>query len=278
MTSRLWALLRDARYALPRHAGKVLPGPGPADAARLCERLHRRGLAATVGYFQADAGTPEDIVAANRAVAAALARRSGDACLSVKAPPLAFDPARLDAIAQAAAAAGLALIFDAHAPKDADATLDALARLLPASPGAGCALPARWHRSREDAASLRGTAARIRLVKGEWADPEADPPDAAAAYLALVDALAGRAAPVAVATHDPALAEEALSRLLAAGTPCELEQLRGLPRRRTMAVARRLGVPVRIYVPFGPGWWPYALDKALARPYLFSWMLRDRLA
>ena len=44
-----------------------------------------------------------------------------------------------------------------------------------------------------------------------------------------------------------------------------------------MAVARRLGVPVRIYIPFGPGWWPYAVDKALARPYLLSWMVKDLL-
>jgi proline dehydrogenase len=36
-------------------------------------------------------------------------------------------------------------------------------------------------------------------------------------------------------------------------------------------------VPVRVYVPFGPGWWPYAIDKALARPYLLSWMIKDRL-
>jgi proline dehydrogenase len=43
-------------------------------------------------------------------------------------------------------------------------------------------------------------------------------------------------------------------------------------------VARRLGVPVRVYIPFGPGWWPYALDQALARPYLLKWMIRDRLA
>ena len=64
--------------------------------------------------------------------------------------------------------------------------------------------------------------------------------------------------------------------LLAAGTPCELEQLRGLPGRRTAAVAQRLGVPVRVYVPFGPGWWPYAVDKALARPHLLAWTLRDR--
>jgi proline dehydrogenase len=80
-----------------------------------------------------------------------------------------------------------------------------------------------------------------------------------------------------VATHDPALAEATLRLLIAAGTPCELEQLRGLPRRRTMAVARKLGVPVRLYSPFGPGWWPYAADKALARPYLPIWWLQDVL-
>jgi proline dehydrogenase len=40
-------------------------------------------------------------------------------------------------------------------------------------------------------------------------------------------------------------------------------------------VARGQGVPVRLYVPFGPGWIPYALDRALARPYLLAWMWRD---
>jgi proline dehydrogenase len=42
-----------------------------------------------------------------------------------------------------------------------------------------------------------------------------------------------------------------------------------------MAIARAQGVSVRVYIPFGEGWWPYALDKALARPYLPLWMLRD---
>ena len=82
---------------------------------------------------------------------------------------------------------------------------------------------------------------------------------------------------VGVATHDPDLAEAALNLLLEAGTPCELELLRGLPRRRTLEVARRMGVPVRFYYPFGPGWWPYAIDKALARPYLPVWAFRDML-
>lgn len=272
-----WAALRAARYAIPHLVERALPGPGPGAAARRCRRLNRAGLAATLGYFQSRDARPEDIVAANLAAAGLLADRAGDVYLSVKAPPLAFDPTSLRAIADSAATADMTLMFDAHAPKDATRTLKAVSDLLGEFPGTGFALPARWLRSRSDAAAFRDSSARIRLVKGEWADPDWRGQDVEASYLALAARLAGRAAPVAVATHDPGLAERALTLLLAAGTPCELEQLRGLPARRTTAIARRLGVPIRVYVPFGPGWWPYALDKALGRPYLLSWMIRDRL-
>jgi proline dehydrogenase len=166
-------------------------------------------------------------------------------------------------------------MFDSHAPKDADRTLAAVAGLLPEFPGTGVVLPSRWRRTLSDAAALRDSSARIRVVKGEWPDEAQDEGDASAGYLSVIDRLAGRRAPVAVATHDPDLAERALRLLLAAGTPCELEQLRGLPRGRTVAVAAQLGVPVRLYLPFGRGWWPYAIDKALARPYLLSWMIAD---
>ena len=272
-----WGALRNARYALPRYVEHVVSGPGPAGAARECDRLARDGLAATVGYFQSSDARPEEIVAATTAVAGLLADRSGDVYLSVKAPPLAFDAAHLRRIADAASAAGLALMFDAHAPRDADRTLEAVSTFLGEFPRTGLALPARWRRSMADAADFRDSSARIRVVKGEWADPEWADRDVDADYVGLVALLAGRAAPVAVATHDPNLAERALTLLLDSGTPCELEQLRGLPARRTVAIARRLGVPVRVYVPFGPGWWSYAVDKALGRPYLLSWMISDRL-
>lgn len=267
--------LRRLRYALPGVIERRVSGPGPADVVERCQRLHRRGHAAAIGYFQAGDADPATIVAAYTAVARLLAARTGPTYLSVKAPPLSFDPASLRVLAEAGAASGAALLFDAHAPAQADCTLAAAVELLRDFPGTGVAIPARWRRSRADAAEFRETSARIRLVKGEWADGAGDEPDAAASYLELVALLAGRAAPVAVATHDPQLAERALERLLEAGTPCELEQLRGLPARRTLAVARRLGVPVRIYLPFGPGWWSYAFDKALARPYLPAWMLAD---
>jgi proline dehydrogenase len=272
-----WGRLRDARYALPRYVETRLSGPDGADAVRVVDALRHRGIAATVGYFHAAHGGPDDIVAANTVVAALLGGQSRDVYLSVKAPPLSFDGARLRTIADAARTAGLGVLFDAHSAGDADRTLDALSAFLPDFPGTGCALPARWRRSRTDAERFRDTTARIRVVKGEWADPERDQCSIEESYIALIAALAGRTATVAVATHDPEIAERALTVLLKAGTPCELEQLRGLPARRTLALAERLGVPVRTYVPFGPGWWPYALDKALARPYLASWIVRDAL-
>lgn len=270
MSEGLWGQLRRLRYALPARLGSILPAPGHEEALRLCAGLYRQGLKATLGYFQADDAPPETIVAAYRTVAA---RAASNATLSVKAPPLAFAMEPLEAIA----ATGLPLVFDAHRPAEAERTLAAMQRLLVDYPATGVVLPARWQRSANDVARLRDTTARIRLVKGEWADPDAPEVDIAANYLCLAEALAGRAAPVAVATHDPLLAERALRVLLDGGTPCELEQLRGLPRRRTLAVAREFGVPVRIYVPFGPGWWPYAIDKTLARPYLPLWWLRDAL-
>lgn len=253
----LRAQLRGARYALPGWLGPKLPAPDPMAIA---ERLRRQGFTATFGYFQADGEVPGRIVAAYAAL-------TGAECLSIKAPPLAFAPQHLRALADR----GPRLMFDAHAPKDADRTLDAAEAL-----SAGVVLPARWQRSAADAARFRESGARIRIVKGEWPDPDEDG-DGKAGYLDLVRRLAGRAAPVAIATHDPVLAQDALALLVAAGTPCELEQLRGLPRRRTVGVAWKLGVPVRVYVPFGPGWWPYAIDKALARPYLPLWAIRDRL-
>jgi proline dehydrogenase len=258
------ARLRAARYALPGWIERHIPGQDALAAARSLARLR---MPVSAGYFQAASATPAEVAQVYGRLAEALAGSGGDALLALKAPALGFDQELVRKIA----AAGVPLTFDSLTEPHAERTL-ALAETF----AAGLALPARWRRSGADAGRLRDGPCRIRLVKGEWAGPEGDVSDIAQAYLGLARLLAGRSAPVGVATHDPALAQAALRILGDAGTPCELEQLRGLPRRRTSAVARALGVPVRLYYPFGPGWWPYAVDKALMRPYLPLWVLKDR--
>ncbi len=82
-------------------------------------------------------------------------------------------------------------------------------------------------------------------------------------------------ATLAVASHDAPLAREAVRRLQHAGTPVELETLRGLPSRAALKIARELGVAVRVYVPFGVSWVPYALDHVQNHPYVALWAIRD---
>lgn len=261
VSPRAW--LRALRYRLPGLIERHVAGEDAAAAARSLRRL---GSPVTAGYFHRERATPEEIAATYRDLAG---RMTGcEALLALKAPALGFDERSIGHIA----ASGVPLVFDSLTEPHAERTL-ALAEKF----AAGIALPARWRRSAADAQRLRDGTGRIRLVKGEWPDPQGDVADVTESYIGLARLLAGRKAVVGIATHDPALAESALRILLEAGTPCELEQLRGLPRRRTAAIARKLGVPVRLYYAFGPGWWPYAADKALARPYLPLWTLRDWL-
>jgi proline dehydrogenase len=44
-----------------------------------------------------------------------------------------------------------------------------------------------------------------------------------------------------------------------------------------LRVARRLGAPVRIYVPFGLAWVPYALEQIRKSPYIVGWVIRDAI-
>jgi proline dehydrogenase len=269
--------LRAVRYALPGLAGRWLLETDASAVAAAAGRLGRRGFGTTFGYFHGDEGGPAQVMAENLRLIALLRGAGTDSYLSLKAPALGFDRGRVREIAAAAHEVGIAVLFDAHGPALADPTLDLAEWLLADFPATGCALPARWHRSRSDAARFRDTPARLRIVKGEWAETERDSLDHRAAYLALVESLAGRAAPVSIASHDAVLVERVLE-VLEGQTPCTLEQLRNLPRHRTVPLARARGLPVRLYLPFGPGWWPYALDKLLARPALVGPLLVGGLA
>jgi proline dehydrogenase len=94
-------------------------------------------------------------------------------------------------------------------------------------------------------------------------------------FLKIIDELCGRATCVAVASHDVPLVREALSRLLRAGTPCELELLHGLPTRIAIKMGRSLSVPIRFYVPYGKAWLPYLLRQARRNPRVLGWFARD---
>jgi len=259
-----------------RAARGYVAGPGLPDALEACRRLAQQGYAGTVGYWNGDDDSPRLIADEYLGALTDLARERLNCSMSVKAPPLGFARPLFAEILDVARLGDLIVHFDSLAPETCDDTFALIAELMPRHSRLGCTLPGRWRRSLRDADLAVDLRANVRVVKGQWADPEVDL-DARTGFLAVIDRLAGRASHVGVATHDPPLAREALRRLRSANTSCELEQLLGLPAGPSLREAAAAGVPVRFYVPYGLAYLPYALSKALRNPRMLWWVARDLL-
>jgi proline dehydrogenase len=248
------SVLRRAAAPLQRRAAaRYVAGPRVEDALAVSRELGRYGIPTTVGYFDPD-GEPAQAVAATVLEAIdAVAEAGLDCYQSVKVPSLGFDPELVGQVLARGAAQGVPIHYDALSHDTVDRSLALLDAGGPGTPPPGFTLPGGWRRSVGDADLVAGRDLRVRVVKGQYRDPDAGRLDLRAGCLEVIDRLAGRASMVAVATHDPALAAEALGRLVAAGTPCELELLYGLAAGPVLAATRELGVPVRYYVPWGRG-------------------------
>jgi proline dehydrogenase len=195
--------------------------------------------------------------------------------LSLKLPAMRFDSEAVAIVLKAAGGLQRLVHFDSHGPEDADRMFAAIQDAFRHNRNLGCTVPGRWLRSVEDARVACEWGLRVRVVKGQWADPQDPEMDMRSGFLKVIDVVRGRAVRVAVASHDVPLAREALRRLKDAGTSCELELLHGLPRREAVRMAQQLEVPVRVYVPQGKAWLPYVLRQAKKNPWVLSWFARD---
>ena len=252
-----------------------MAGPALGDALATYRRVAWRGFAGTVGFWNGDRQEPEEVAEVYLDALGALGRDPLDCYLSVKALPLDFSRALSSEIVERARQEGVRVHFDSLGPDTVESTFAMIEDGLARYRRLGCTIPGRWRRSLGDAFHAADLGLNVRVVKGQFPDMSWGALDPRSGFLAVVDRLAGRARFVAVATHDAALARMALDRLIAAGTPCELELLFGLPLRRATRVAREAGVGVRLYVPFGHAWLPYRLSEARRNPGLLWWLLRD---
>ncbi|HYV15727.1 MAG TPA: GNAT family N-acetyltransferase [Conexibacter sp.] len=264
------ATLRAAERGAAR---RYVAGPALADGLREQRRYAAAGYDTVLGYWPAGDTPVADARAENVAAADALA---AGVQLAIKPPAMGNDAKAIGELMAHAAARGVPLHFDALTPATAEPVLRLAAQLAPDADGTlGCTLPGRWRRSVADAELAIEHGLRVRIVKSEWADPDDPARDPRAGYLAVVDALAGRATRVEVATQDAELAGEALRRLQAAGTPCELQVLHAMRCGDALAAARALGVSVRVYVPYGNGRLPYEIDAPHRHPQRLARLLAD---
>lgn len=263
------------RALLTQVAKRYVVGPEVTDAQVVMRRYASDKLGCALGYWEKPAEDPALVYAQYERSIQAL---TAPDYLSIKLTALDFSEDLLDQLALAAMQKGIRIHFDAMSADTADRTRHSIERLAQRHGQAlqlGYTIPGRWRRSVADAHWARELGLPVRIVRGQF--PEADDLDPVAGYLAVAQALAGQAKPVAVATHNPELCAQALDVLLGAGTPTRLEQLHGLPMRKQLRLARQQGLQTTVYVAYGQAYLPYVVSSVMRNPKTMLWLLRDLL-
>jgi proline dehydrogenase len=251
-----------------RLARRYVAGTRPADALTCAHRLAAEGLASSIDFFGESVSDP---IEADRVVDeyVGLARRLDeapeDAWLAIDLSHIGLDQPgeavrrRLERIA-AALPDGRRLQVGAEDERRADRILATVLAVAHAGGAVFGTIQANLRRSRADAQALAEAGVPIRLVKGAYVEdprvsrPWGEPTDLA--FLELAHDLHANGAELALATHDPVLREALLRALPGVG----VEMLLGVRSGDAGALAAR-GVTVRIYVPYGDGWFRYAMRR-----------------
>lgn len=252
------AARQSRRRAIERSGKAYVAGADVGSALSVARKLGERGVGVALGYWDAPGDTAGHAAAMALGALEGIARAGLDGYVALKPTALG----RIEPIMARARELGVPVHLDATGLAEADASWEFLERV--AGPDVGCTLPTLWGRSRADAKRALELGLRVRVVKGQWPDPDFRASDEAERFLEIVEAVAG-APYVAVATHDRPLAEAALERV----THGAHERMLGLPwRGRSFA-------RTRIYVPFGHPYLPYAAGRARRSPRVALWLARD---
>lgn len=246
------------------------------DALQTGDRLLGKGYSLTLAYWNRDDDAPNDVMTFYHAVIEEMGKKQGNNYISIKAPAFNYDSSLYRSFLVRARQLGIPIHFDSLGHEAADAMFSLIGENTPEHfTDIGCSLPGRWHRSLEDAERVSSEGMVGRVVKGQWDDPVHPGIDPRAGFLGVVKQLAGKSRIARIATHDPELAKESIEILRNAGTDCEMELLYGLPVGAVLKAVKHMNVPVRIYVPYGHAWIPYALNNARNNPKVLWWLMKD---
>ncbi|HTR81299.1 MAG TPA: hypothetical protein VMM58_06670 [Bacteroidota bacterium] len=271
------AIVREMKQATAnRLSSSHIAGSELKDALALAEAIAVRGWKTTLCPWEGPSDTSSTMSERYRQALWSIRVSRLDGALSLKLPSLNFCCESIHSLAELAAECNVQLRFDAQDFENASKTLDMVESVRLLYSDIVCTIPARWQRSKTDIERVVAMQAGVRIVKGQWAGPGELPNHFRERFLELVDIVAGRAQFVAIATHDRSLAAEAIGRLRQTETPCEIEQMLGLPSNGP-ELSQRFRIPTRLYIPYGCGYIPYNRSDMWHRPEIARWLMRDLL-
>ena len=277
-------------------SGRFVAGMSVEQALAACDRVNRENIAVSLDSLGESVTTEAE---ARRSAAIyhqlldAIEARKLNANVSVKLSQVGmdFDPALAELIVaemvEHAAAVRSFVRIDMEGSQYTEATIAMTERLAARFPGAvGTVLQAYLYRTERDADRLLEQGIRIRLCKGAYKEgPDVAFPskaDVDANYVNLMKRLAtfshdGRGVFCGIATHDEAIIEQMRTFVAANQIPrsaFEFQMLYGVRRDLQRRLAAE-GFGVRVYIPFGPEWYPYFMRRLAERPANVIFLARN---
>ena len=191
------------------------------------------------------------------------------------------------AVLEAARWVSVPVELDMERSDSTDNTLALFRAGVRETPTLGVAIQACLRRSGGDVAALiEQRIAHVRLVKGAYSEPAeltySSPARIEKSFHDLVRVLLDAksiegGASLGVATHDMRLIAEARTRAFRKQTPAdrwEVQMLYGVKPSQQQALLDQ-GYAVRVYLPYGPHWYPYFLRRVAERPGNLWFALRS---
>lgn len=277
--------------ATRRIVDRFVAGEQVGDALTTVRRLEVEGLRATIDHLGeevrdaagADATVDAYVALLDHLASSGLAK---GADVSLKLTALGLDAGRDAALARAtrvlesARHVGATMTVDMEHSDLTDATLDTVRALREVDPSVALVLQAMLRRTEADVHEFAAEGARIRLCKGAYREHAEVAfqrrADVAASYRRCLAVLMASPCTPLVATHDPAMVAAAVELAAVHGrTPdqFELQMLLGVRPAEQLRLAR-LGLTVRVYVPFGTEWYGYLMRRLAERPANLAFFLR----
>ncbi len=265
-----------------RLSSRFVAGMTVEDALQAAAAMNHEGISATLdslGESVNDAAHAEASADIYHQLLDAIPARRLNANVSVKLTQVGMDldPALAESIVgrmvEHADRANTFVRIDMEGSGYTEATIALTERLHARYPGrVGTVLQAYLRRTAADARRLVGQGIRIRLCKGAYQEPATiafpEKSDVDQNYSELMLYLATSGVFCGMATHDEVIIgrmRRFVEETKLDKSKFEFQMLYGVRRDLQRALAKD-GYGVRVYIPFGPEWYPYFMRRLAERP------------
>jgi len=281
------------KFIVGKVASRYVAGESREDALDEVERLNAAGAMATVDVLGEEVREREKAVAAVEEyirVFDDIARRNLDSNVSIKLTLLGlkidegFCRGNVERIVACAREYGNFVRIDMEDYTTTDATLRIYHDLFPRYGNLGVVFQAYMRRTLDDIAALPAQGGNVRLCKGIYIEPRRVAwkgyETVRLAFVSALEKLFRDGIYVGIATHDEYLVAAAaglIDRFGLSRDQYEFQMLLGVDEPlRSILIAR--GHRLRVYVPYGPDWYPYSTRRLRENPEVARHVLRAMLA